>query len=135
MLLHSSGNEVERLEISLRRMYIPTRLACFFDHPGTRDALLREIPETHEAAGAGRFLVEYAASTPPSGMRAMSLSAYDELLAIASEIIHWGGISDVVNYDIAEAHLEITSTGRLEGITPQYVEAGVQFLPEEPSLY
>ena len=45
-----------------------------------------------EAAVASRFLVEYAAAVPPAGNQVVNLMIYDELLAVAAELIS----SDIV---------------------------------------
>lgn len=92
---------------------IPTRLACFGSEGTLVEELTKEIPDYARLSLASRFLIEYAAAQPPSGLRPLSLSVYDRLLALAGLIIDFGYLSDLVYYEIADLKLSFLPSGRL----------------------
>ena len=73
--------------------------------------------------------IEYVTAKPPSGKRIMSLEAYDRLVALASEIISFGQLSDTVRYSIANVNLSILPSGRLGIGRDQFQVAREAFLP------
>ena len=117
-------------ELSHRELTIPTQLACFSSVPGMVVRLSVELPELAEAAVAGRFLIEYVAARPPKGVRPISLSVYDRLLALASHLTSFGFASDLIHFQIAEIALEILPSGRLSIDHEQYVKALAAYLPD-----
>jgi hypothetical protein len=91
----------------------PARLACFQDIEDVVQQTKEETLAHSESAVASRFLIEYVTACPPIGIRPISLSAYDRLLALASEICAWGRLSDLHRYDLADVGLEMLGSGRL----------------------
>lgn len=95
------------------RLVLPTRLACF----GSDDEYLKDnIKRSQELTQAGlanRFLIEYVAACPPAGSRMLSREAFDQLMALASEIVDKGMLSDSINYGLADIDLSILPSGRL----------------------
>ena len=106
-------NEAITQRVAMRRLTIPTRLACFGTVEELVNQLNEEVPEANKASLASRFLIEYAATRPPSGIRPMSYTIYDELLAISSAIVNFGQDSDLVRYGIAEVRLNLLASGRI----------------------
>lgn len=92
---------------------IPTRLACFLSEPEMMKDLQKTLPELAMAGRDNRFLIEYVTARQPNGFRPMSLSVYDELLALASEIIEFGTESDLIHLKLADFHYSILPSGRL----------------------
>ncbi len=43
----------------------------------------------------------------------MSLAVHDRLMSLASEIIRWGGLSDVIRYELSDPELAMLPNGRL----------------------
>jgi len=123
-------NESISYETSHRHLTTPTRLACFHDEPAFRKIVAEEIPQVEQAALASRFLIEYVAARPPTGLRPSSLEVYDKLMAISSLIIAFGGNSDAVTYDIADVSVRILPSGRLGLIKPSYDHAIRNFMLE-----
>lgn len=116
-------------ESSRREFTIPTQLACFSSIPQMVLQLSSEQPELAEAAVAGRFLIEYITACPPNGMRPISLSVYDRLLALASHMTHFGFVSDMIHFQIADIALEMLPSGRLSVSHEQYRKAQLAYLP------
>ena len=117
-------------ELSHRELTIPTQLACFSSVPSMVMRLSIELPELADAAVAGRFLIEYVAACPPKGVRPISLSVYDRLLALASHLTDFGFASDLIHFQIAEIALEILPSGRLFMDREQYLRALAAYLPD-----
>ncbi len=121
-------NEAIIQEKASRELTIPTQLACFVDAPTLIEQLSKRLPEINRAAISSRFLIEYAVACPPHGFRPISISVYDELLAIASEIIDWANDSDLIMYEIADIQLSILGSGRLGSFHPSIHEARKKFV-------
>ena len=100
-------------ERAFRQINIPTQLACFMDSEELTKQLVEHMPKLAEAATACRFLIEYVAAKPPSGIRPISMSVYDELMAIALEIISRGTQSDLAQYNLFDVQLSMLPSGRL----------------------
>lgn len=102
-LLHESEKD---------RHTVGARIACYGE-TGLVDELRKKLPKANAAAISARFLVEYVAAVPPTGLRPLSLSLYDRLLALASEITNRGMASDAINYGLVDSELSILESGRL----------------------
>jgi hypothetical protein len=109
-------------------LLIPARIACFGSESEMVNLSRKEMPELNRAALASRFLIEYVAARPPRGIRPISLSVYDRLMAISSEIVNLGMISDAVNFGIADLKLSMLRSGRLGMRDEPYEEARDQFM-------
>lgn len=104
------------------KLLIPTRIACFGTHSEMVDKLRREVPELNKAGVSCRFLIEYVTARPPQGIRPLSLSVYDRLMAISSEIASLGTMSDSVEFGTADPKLSMLGSGRL-GINDELYDA------------
>jgi hypothetical protein len=107
------------------KLLTATRVACFGQSPEFLKELSDGLSEQSEAAVAGRFLIEYVAACPPTGLRPMSLSVYDALLARAAIITNYGMISDIVHSRIARVDVEMLGSGRL-GFRPDQYRAAMR---------
>jgi len=92
---------------------LPARLACF----GTSNDEVQKIERRQRTANssmlASRFLVEYASAFPPRGTDMFTHEAYGRLLALASEIIHKGMLSDSIQHHLSDTRLAVLGSGRL----------------------
>jgi len=95
------------------RLTLATRLACFETQASLCDKWAKEYSELAKAAVANRLVIEYVAACPPQGIRPISASVDDCLLAIASEIISVGFQSDIVHFELCDSKLSILRSGRL----------------------
>ena len=105
--------EASTREMFDRRFTVPTRLACFGQREELVKDLVKEIPEADEANLVGRFLIEYVAARPPSGNRHLSSEIYDQLMALGSEIVNWGMVSDSFHFGLTDVDLSVLPSGRL----------------------
>jgi len=121
-------NEQLLHEQAQQNLSIPTRIACFGSESEMVEKLREEHQELRRAALANRFLVEYVSARPPQGLRPLSLSVYDRLMALSSEIVNKGWLSDAIKFGIADLKLEMLRSGRLGMHDESYEEARDQFL-------
>ena len=91
----------------VRRLQIPAKLASFYSTPELIKELEADTPDNTRTSIALRFIVEYVAACPPKGLKTMSYETYDRLIALVSEIILLGTISDLIFYNIDEIDLEV----------------------------
>ncbi len=106
---------------------LATHLACFGQSNEILQECQKDITEADRSCLAGRFVIEYVATRPPAGTQRLSLSEYDRLLAMASEISHYGRLSDVHRYKLTPQSFEILKSGRLAASAPQYEQAIAEF--------
>lgn len=95
------------------RLLTPSQAACFGDDSS---AVLRAIGSAHDlttTAISNRFLIEFVTAICPSGSKSLSVGGYDELIAMASEIIQFGYLSDAIRYELSSAELAVLPSGRL----------------------
>jgi hypothetical protein len=102
-----------------------TRLACFGQSPEFLKEFSEGLSQQSEAAVAGRFLIEYVTAQPPKGLRPMSMSVYDALLARAAIIASYGMLSDIVHFQIAQVDVAMLGAGRL-GFRPDQYRAAMK---------
>ena len=69
-------NEAVIHESAERNLTIPTSMACFSSQKEMLRQLEEELPKISSASLAGRFLVEFAAAKPPTGLRPISWEAF-----------------------------------------------------------
>lgn len=110
-------------------LMIPTRLACFSSELELSEKLQKEIPENSRAGLASRFAIEYVVAQPPSGLRPMSLSVYDQIQALAMTIVDFGTESDLIRYQLADIKLSALPSGRIGTVQDEHSHAMETYLP------
>ena len=105
------------------RRLVPMRIACFGTIPEMVDEMQRSGPVLATTAIAHRFVTECVVARPPSGLRPLSLEAYDELIALVALITGWGLDSDAIKYGLADTQLAVLESGRLGRSTTEYETA------------
>jgi len=123
-----SQDEALLQEGATREQRLPSRLACFGVDGVHAHDLLTEERKTIDAAVASRFLIEYAAATPPAGNRVIDLLIYDELLALSAELISRGILSDAIRFGFSQVQLSMLPSGRLGVSRGDRYSAGTEAL-------
>ena len=123
-----SQNEVNVAQTKELELTTPTRAACFTDREGLLRKLTHETADRDEARLANRFLIEYVAARPPHGTSALSMEAYDRLLALAKLICDWGMLSDFIHFGLVEYGFAILPSGRLGSNHSDYKSARTRFM-------
>ena len=106
---------------------LATHLACFGQSNETMQECRNDMIAADRACVASRFVIESVATQPPTGSRALSMSMYDRLLAMASEIEYYGRVSDSLYYELSQHSFELLKSGRLALSAPQYEKAMADF--------
>ena len=109
------------------RKLIPTQIACFGSVPEMVDELKRDRPVLATTAVAHRFVTEYIAARPPSGLRPLSLEAYDELISLVAILVSRGLDSDAIKFGLADTQLTVLESGRLGSSASEYEAASEDF--------
>jgi hypothetical protein len=102
------------LHSEARREYmLPARVSAFGEGAAPVEELYTAQSRATSSAVASRFLIEYVAAVPPQGQRVLTAIDYDLLLAIASEIVTRGQLSDAIKHGFAEVQVSVLPSGRL----------------------
>lgn len=103
------------------RLVVPNRSAVD-DYVG--DALKR-FHEINQSALASRYVIEAAVHCVRDGNRPLSLSRYDELLAISEQMIGLGSRGEAYRYGLSDADMHFLEPGRLHIVTGDPFESTV----------
>jgi hypothetical protein len=121
-----SQDEALLYDLHAQARKLPSDLACFGYDSVQADELRAEESKDIQAALASRFLVEYTAATPPGGTTRINLMIYDELLAVAAELISRATLSDAIQYGFSQVELSLLPSGRLGVSLGDRYAAGTQ---------
>jgi len=95
------------------RIYTPTRIACFVGKEQHQEDLLKEVSKLNEATVSVRCLIEHISAEPYEGVTPVSQTAVDELMAIMSQIVSTGTISDLIHFGFLDIEIGMLPTGRM----------------------
>jgi hypothetical protein len=95
-----------------RGMELAGEVACYGAEAEAVNRRRAQTAALSSTSVANRFLIEYVAARPPQGLRPISFSAYETLLAVAYEIVELGTLSDLLNYELASVEAFLSPTGR-----------------------
>jgi hypothetical protein len=114
-LFESLASEQESLIFMEARngLLIPSYAACFGSESSALRRAMSSSRELTTTAIANRFLIEFATAIGPMGNQALSCGIYDEMIAIAQEIVQLGFLSDAIRHGLSTAELSILPSGRL----------------------
>jgi hypothetical protein len=100
-------------EVIVHRYSLANRRFHFAGDETFADELREELAVRYRITGALRFTIEYVAARPPEGTARLSVSRFDELMALAAHMMDFGGMSDAVHYELAEISLSWLPSGRI----------------------
>ncbi|UQN10663.1 hypothetical protein [Deinococcus sp. QL22] len=104
---------------------LPTQSACYASNQQVTEEMSEQMRAYATASLCSRFLIEYVAACPPAGLRPFSLSAYDELMALGSELIGMAHQSDYIQYGLVNLPVSILGSGRI-GVNTDELAAVMQ---------
>lgn len=81
----------------------------------------REYQRQNRAAIATRFLIEVCVAQPPQGIVPLTLSRFDELLALAAEILDAGGLDDYREAGLSAPEILVAPNGLVLFANPEGV--------------
>ena len=120
-------------ETQLQKLMIPTRIACYSTEEEIVERLRDEMPQLAETSQALRFLIEYVTARPPEGVVKLSISDFDELMVLSSQIIGWGMESDLIINKLVPANVSFLPSERLGVDREAYTSAIDAFMPRHLS--
>ncbi|MGH1341620.1 MAG: hypothetical protein ACRBN8_08730 [Nannocystales bacterium] len=96
-----------------RERTLPSQEAVARDKASFVEFVSDSTPRLAQTAVAGRFLIEYVASTPPTGDRALTRTRLNELVALASMVSNYGMLSNVAGRNLVDLEPSLLPSGRL----------------------
>ena len=100
-------------ENALSTLRTPTRLCCFAEKEDTILEITKQTLISDETTLSLRCLVEHVAAEAFEGTKEMSTQTFDDIMAVMSLIIFWGGYGDRVKYGLHNSELAILPSGRV----------------------
>ncbi|MDW3193044.1 MAG: hypothetical protein R8G66_11790 [Cytophagales bacterium] len=98
---------------ALKRIQSPTRAHCFVKNEDIIEKLSSEQKRLDETNIAVRCLIEHIVAEPGTGTRQPNQQAIDDLIAIMSLIVYWGGVQDEIRYRLFNRRLMVLPSGRI----------------------
>jgi len=117
-------------ERAFKLLTMPTRIACFGNEDEMTKMFKQEFHDVNKSARAIRFLIEYISAIPPNGSQSLSYTLFDELQAVASEIINWAFLCDLIYYRIADIKLSILPSKRLGSMRKDFEGKYEEYITE-----
>lgn len=93
-------------------------IACY---PERSEKIDSDYNEINKNSIATKFLLEYIAAVPPSGILPLGEGDYEYMLTLCSLIIEWAHNSDMFLYKMMDNDLEILQSGRI-GLKKERIE-------------
>lgn len=91
----------------------PTRLHCFAAYEDIVEELQKSSEDIDEASLSTRCLVEHFAAESTKGTKSINQELTDDLMAIMSLILWWGGLGDRLSYGLFDIEIDVLPSGRI----------------------
>ena len=133
-------SEQERMQHDRTRLHVVAPNP-FVDGEYVHNAV-KKYREINQSALASRYLIEAAVRCVRDGHRPLSLSRYDELLAISENMIGLGSRGDAYRYELSDAEMHFRKPGRLgivsgdpfQGTVSDHADANAHALVDQDLL-
>jgi len=106
----------------LHEIQLPMRIEI-----ANKETVLEDFKNSYskiiQSSPACRFLIEYSLGMKIQGIKQLSNFDYENLLAISNEIIHWGFIGDLLNFNLTNIKLVLLKSNRLYVESADYNKA------------
>jgi hypothetical protein len=106
----------------LHEIQLPMRIEI-----ANKETVLEDFKRSYskiiQSSPACRFLIEYSLGVKIQGIKRLSNFDYENLLAISNEIIHWGFIGDLLNFNLTNIKLVLLKSNRLYVESKDYNKA------------
>ncbi|MES2387840.1 MAG: SEC-C metal-binding domain-containing protein [Bacteroidota bacterium] len=111
-------NEAITFERSYKRIIIPAKILCFGNKDKIVQGLLSTERDSVKTSLCVRCLIEYIAAKPAKGNKIPGYNDVDKLLAVFSEALNFGMVSDSIRFGLDEPTIEVLPSGRLAVESP-----------------
>ena len=120
---------------ALSRLRTPARLHCFKEEENIVEEIQKQIEITDETSLVQRCLIEHLSAEPSFGQKPITQQLIDDIIAIMSLVIWWGGIGDSIRYELFNVELSVLPSRRIgtnsRQITEQFFNQFTQLIIEE----
>ncbi|MFM9918849.1 hypothetical protein [Lacisediminihabitans sp. H27-G8] len=99
-------------ETTRERDHLQARIACFGAEDDQALKMAKHASKATASSLASRFLIEYVSAAPSTGHQPLTRERYDHLLALASEIVDTGMLSDAIQHGLTDIELSVLPSGR-----------------------
>ncbi|PIF30655.1 SEC-C motif-containing protein [Flavobacterium sp. 9] len=89
------------------------KIECFKNHCDIEKIISDDIRKNTQISLSVRCLIEYVVNNPPNGNDSFDSNAFDESIALMSNIINWGTLYDEHIFNITNENITILKSGRL----------------------
>ena len=96
--------------LNIRGTYYSNDIACYEEHI---EEIKEQYNELNKISVALKFLIELESSLKNTNFKQVSQYDLEFMLAIASEIIEWAYIGDLVHYKMLESPIELLKSNRI----------------------
>lgn len=93
-------------------VHLPARIACFGADSDEVERIRRNQGSAASAMLANRFLIEYASAFPPAGTQPLTHEMYNHAMALASEVVNKGMLSDSIQHGLSNVELSLLDSRR-----------------------
>lgn len=100
-------------ETARQPQQLRARLACFGVGDNQVQKLQKQQTNAVASSLASRFLIEYVTAISPAGTQPLTNETYDHMIALSSEIINKGMLSDAIRHNLSDAQISILASSRL----------------------
>jgi hypothetical protein len=100
-------------EVVVHRLSLANRKFHFTDDENFAAELRGELASRSRITWTLRFMIEYVSARPPEGTQPLSLTRFDEIMALAAQMIDFAGMSDAVRFELAEISFSYFPSGRI----------------------
>jgi hypothetical protein len=98
---------------SLGGLRMASQAACFGAGSTAFSKTARLERDVTSTSIALRFIIELVTAVPPRGSAPFTLMRYDRALALASQIVQLGFLSDAIRFEISDPNLDVLQSERL----------------------
>ena len=107
--------EQEQMHNELTRLRVvpATQSVVFGESSIPVQRAVENLRVLNSSAAASRYIAECAVRSAPQGAQPVSFAEYDELLAIAQQIVNLGALGDALHNGTRDAELSLLPSGRL----------------------
>ncbi len=114
-LMQYLTGELEALHAlrSLGDLRMASQAACFGKQSAALAGTVRLERDVISTSIALRFVIELVTAVPPRGSVPITLMRYDRALALASQIVQFGFLSDAIRFEISDPSLNVMRSNRL----------------------
>lgn len=96
-----------------REISIPARIACFSDYDTELNRINNGEKNLVTTSHSVRTLIEFVATSIPTGSKWPNLDDIDELLALTNQVTEWGSLNEAIRLGLDDPRMGLLPSGRI----------------------